>query len=213
MLQRERAAWLSGHLLIGIDEVGRGPLAGPVVAAAVCFPAQHRVIRGVRDSKQVPTHDERSTLVEKIRTRAVAWGLGAASVREIERINIRRATALAMRRALLRCRAALGDGVHAVIVIDGLRMPELGEEHDALVKGDSHCHTIAAASLLAKVARDRLMYALASRRPNYGWHTNVGYATSAHIAALREHGRTPHHRVMFCDTAMGQVELGLGARG
>lgn len=209
MLSHERLAWSTGHLLIGIDEVGRGPLAGPVVAAAVCFPVDHHAIRGVRDSKRVATHEERVTLVEKIRTRAVAFGLGAASVREIERINIRRATALAMRRALLRCRASLAGGVTSVIIIDGLRMPELAEDHQALVKGDSHCHTIAAASLIAKVARDRLMRALASRRPDYGWHTNVGYATTAHIEALRQHGRTPHHRVMFCDTALGQVEMEL----
>ena len=89
-----------------------------------------------------------------------------------------------------------------LVVIDGLRMPELDHDHEALVQGDGHCHAIAAASLIAKVARDRLMRALAERRPGYGWQTNVGYATQAHIAALRVHGRTPHHRELFCDTAM-----------
>jgi ribonuclease HII len=204
-LRHERAAWATGFLLIGIDEVGRGPLAGPVVAAAVCFPLQHRGIRGVRDSKTVPTHEERLELVVRIRREAVACGLGAASVREIDRDNIRRATALAMRRAMLRCQQLAG--VPARVVIDGLTMPELGHEHDALVKGDSLCHAIAAASLLAKVARDRLMHALDVRRPGYGWQTNVGYATRQHIAALHAHGRTPHHRSMFCDTAIGQREL------
>jgi ribonuclease HII len=206
-LRYERLAWASGNLLIGIDEVGRGPLAGPVVAAAVCFPVEHRGIRGVRDSKQVPDHDERSKLALRIRREALAFGLGAASVREIARDNIRRATALAMRRALVRCRARLAAGTTTQIVIDGLPMPELNEDHDALVRGDSHCHAIAAASLIAKVARDRLMRALATRRPGYGWQTNVGYATREHVAALRVQGLTPHHRVLFCDTALGQREL------
>ncbi len=114
---------------------------------------------------------------------------------------------MAMRRALRRCRARLAPDVSVVILIDGLRMPELHEDHEALVRGDSHCHAIAAASLLAKVARDRLMIALAARRPGYGWHTNVGYATPEHVAALRVHGLTPHHRTLFCDTALGQREL------
>jgi ribonuclease HII len=207
LLAHERLAWSSGQLLIGIDEVGRGPLAGPVVAAAVCFPRDHPGIRGVRDSKRVPDHAERARLTSEIRHEALAFGLGAASVREIARDNIRRATALAMRRALVRCRAGLDRNVATVVIIDGLRMPELHEDHEALVKGDARCHSIAAASLLAKVARDRLMHALASRRPDYGWHTNVGYATREHVAALRVHGRTPHHRILFCDTALGQREI------
>lgn len=206
-LRHERLAWASGHLLIGIDEVGRGPLAGPVVAAAVCFPLNHGGIRGVRDSKQVPDHDERARLARRIRREALAFGLGAASVREIARDNIRRATATAMRRALIRCRACLTPPTLTVILIDGLPMPELDAEHRALVQGDAHCHAIAAASLLAKVARDRLMVALATRRPGYGWHTNVGYATREHIAALRVRGLTPHHRTLFCDTALGHREL------
>jgi ribonuclease HII len=206
-LRHERLAWSAGHVLIGIDEVGRGPLAGPVMAAAVCFPDGHKGIRGVRDSKQVADHAERSDLAHKIRRQALAFGIGAASVREIARHNIRRATALAMRRALMRCRRGMGPHLTAVIVIDGLRMPELCEEHQALVQGDSHCHAIAAASLLAKVARDRLMHALAVRRPGYSWETNVGYATAAHVAALRVHGMTPHHRLLFCDTALGQREM------
>ena len=211
MLMHERLSWSQGSLLIGIDEVGRGPLAGPVVAAAVCFPIDHPGNAGVRDSKKVPKHEERVRLVQLIQSEALAWGLGAASVREIARDNIRRATALAMRRALQRCRAHLDDGVVTTIIVDGLRVPELQADHQALVKGDAHCHAIAAASLVAKVARDRLMQALAMRRPDYGWHTNVGYATQAHIAALRVHGRTPHHRELFCDTALGQVEMGLSS--
>ena len=207
LLAHERVAWSAGNLLIGIDEVGRGPLAGPVVAAAVCFPIDHPGIPGVRDSKRVPDQTMRRTLASQIQRDAVAFGLGAASVREIARINIRRATALAMRRALLRCRARLTCDVATIVVIDGLPMPELGELHQALVKGDAQCHAIAAASLLAKVARDRLMQALAARRPGYGWQTNVGYATREHIAALRVQGLTPHHRSRFCDTALGQREI------
>jgi ribonuclease HII len=208
LLHHERSAWASGHLLIGIDEAGRGPLAGPVVAAAVVFPANHRAIANVRDSKAVKTPGEREHLVAVIRREAVAWGLGAASVREIARHNIRVATAIAMRRALAHCRHGLGTTA-AAVCIDGLRMPELGVPHQAIVKGDAHCHAIAAASILAKVARDRLMVRLAVRRPGYGWETNAGYATRHHICALRERGLTPHHRVLFCNTALGQRELAL----
>ena len=207
LLAHERLAWSSGHLLVGIDEVGRGPLAGPVVAAAVCFPLDHPGIPGVRDSKRVPDHATRTALAREIRREALAFGLGAASVREIARDNIRRATALAMRRALLRCRAGLDRSATHIVIIDGFWLRELHEEHQALVKGDAQCHAIAAASLLAKVARDRLMHALATRRPGYGWQTNVGYATREHVAALRAQGRTPHHRALFCDTALGQREL------
>lgn len=208
LLDHERAAWATDRLLIGIDEVGRGPLAGPVVAAAVVFPSGHAPLDRVRDSKLVKDPAERALLVEAIRSAAVAWGLGAASVREIARHNIRVATAMAMRRALVRCRARLG-AASVVVCIDGLRMPELGEAHEAIVGGDARCHAIAAASILAKVARDRLMGRLAARRPGYGWETNAGYATRHHIDALRRQGLTPHHRTLFCDTALGQRELGL----
>src|ERR1019366_7133052 len=114
-------------------------------------------------SKKVSHEHERSQLAEQICVASLAWGLGAASVREIARLNIRRATALAMRRALDRCRARLEPGTSALIIVDGLPLPELHEAHQALVKGDVHCHAIAAASLVAKVARDRLMRALATR--------------------------------------------------
>ncbi len=176
LLRHERLAWSRDLLLIGIDEVGRGPLAGPVVAAAVVFPADHGAIDGVQDSKLVKDRGRREHLVEAITAGAMAWGLGAASVTEIARLNIRRATALAMRRALLRCRRRLG-AVEALVCLDGLPVPELGEPHEAVVKGDQQCHAIAAASLLAKVARDRLMQRLALRRPGYGWESNAGYGS------------------------------------
>jgi len=202
LLHHERSAWSSGFLLIGIDEVGRGPLAGPVVAAAVCFPAEHRAIKGVRDSKLVKNADEREMLALQIRRQACAWGLGAASVREIATINIRRATALAMRRALMRCRRKLPLSAPVRVCVDGLPVPELCEEHQALVKGDACCHAIAAAAILAKCARDRLMHSLATRRPGYGWETNVGYGTEFHVSALQALGMTPHHRLLFCETAL-----------
>lgn len=207
LLAHERSAWSSGFLLIGIDEVGRGPLAGPVVAAAVCFPFHHKGIRGVRDSKLVKNPAEREALATRIRAQASAWGLGAASVREIATLNIRRATALAMRRALMRCRRSLPLEAPVRLCVDGLPVPELGEEHQALVQGDACCHAIAAAAIIAKCARDRLMHSLATRRPGYGWETNVGYGSEFHVNALRALGMTPHHRTMFCETALGQLDL------
>ncbi len=209
ILRYERQAWRAGAILIGIDEVGRGPLAGPVVAAAVCFPRRHRGIEGVRDSKQVKDAARRVELVEAIRREALAWGLGAASVREIGRHNIRRATVLAMRRAIGRCRRGIPADMTVRLLVDGTPLPELAEPHDALPHGDALCHAVAAASLLAKVARDHVMHALAVRRPGYGWEHNVGYGTAEHLAALRAMGLTPHHRTLFCSTAIAQEELAL----
>ena len=207
LLSHERLAWQRGFLLIGVDEVGRGPLAGPVVAAACCFPIGHPGIVGVRDSKTVKRPAEREALARAIMSEALCWGLGAASVREIATHNIRRATALAMRRAVLRCQRQLSSGMKALLLVDGLPVPELGQPHQSLVKGDAHCHAIAAAALLAKVARDRLMVSLSRRRPGYGWESNVGYGSAVHIAALRTLGLTPHHRAQFCATATSQRSL------
>jgi ribonuclease HII len=207
LLHHEQLAWSQGRLLIGIDEVGRGPLAGPVVAAAVCFPAHHAAIPGVQDSKQVKDPARRVELAAAIRAQALAWGLGAASVREIARHNIRVATAIAMRRAIRRCRDRGVAALAVHLVVDGLPVPELAEPHEALVQGDAQCHAIAAASLLAKVSRDLLMRRLAGRHSGYGWETNVGYATEAHLAALRAQGLTAHHRIQFCRTALGQADL------
>lgn len=196
-LTRERAAWAEAQLLIGVDEVGRGPLAGPVVAAAVIFPAGCRAVRGVRDSKTLPPL-RREALAIRIRAHALRIAIGAASVREIDRVNIRVATALAMRRAVLRVIAGLSD-YH--IIIDGLPLPELGLPHDALVDGDAHCHSIAAAGIVAKTVRDGLMHRLALRYPGYGWETNVGYGTLEHQDGLRCHGATRHHRQSFAPVA------------
>jgi len=211
-LRRERLAWAERRLLVGVDEAGRGPLAGPVVAAAVVFPANAPRIRGVADSKTV-TINRREQLALKIRARAMCFGVGAASCREIDRVNIRVATALAMRRAVvavLRAMAAYqrtGDpGMRGsgdptapcyTILIDGLPFPELGYPHEALVDGDARCFSIAAASIVAKTVRDRLMRGLAARHPAYGWDSNVGYGTPEHLAGLASVGPTRHHRMTF----------------
>jgi ribonuclease HII len=207
-LERERLAWTERRLLVGVDEVGRGPLAGPVVAAAVIFPPGFKRIPGVRDSKILPG-ERREELALLIRTRAIRLGVGAASCREIDRINIRVASALAMRRALRRAlgirSASVGMTESHVIIIDGLPLPELGYPHEALVDGDALCYSIAAASIVAKTVRDRLMRCLAARHPGYGWHTNVGYSTQEHLIGISTIGVTRHHRLSFAP--MAQHEL------
>ncbi|HEX3276653.1 MAG TPA: ribonuclease HII [Gemmatimonadales bacterium] len=196
-LQRERAAWADAALLVGVDEAGRGPLAGPVVAAAVVFPAECRAVRGLRDSKVLPAKVRR-VLAERIRARALGFAVGAASCHEIDRLNIRVASALAMRRAIAALvRSPAVQGRCYRILIDGLPLPEVGYPHEALVDGDARCQSIAAAAILAKTIRDRLMERLAVRHPGYGWHTNMGYGTEEHHAGLRAHGPTRHHRFTF----------------
>ena len=187
------------RLIAGVDEVGRGPLAGPVVACAVIMPPDAPAIRGVADSKQLSAR-ERERLAPLIRARAVSCALGAASVREIERLNIAGATALAIRRAVVRLGVA-GD----LVLLDGLPMKQLerlGVLHLAVVDGDARCYSIACASIVAKVTRDRLLAALDPRYPAYGWARNAGYGTRHHIAALRDTGPSPHHRPSFCATAL-----------
>ena len=181
-----------GPLLAGVDEVGRGPIAGPVVACAVIMPADTRAIAGVDDSKRL-THAQRVRLAVKIRERAVAFAIGAASVREIERINIYQASALAMQRALGRLKVTPDH-----VVIDGRPMRTLAIPHTAVVHGDARCFSIACASILAKVTRDLLMTRLGVRYPHYIWDHNAGYTTREHVAGLAAHGITPHHRKSFC---------------
>ena len=211
-ITRERLAWESGRLLIGVDEVGRGPLAGPVVAAAVAFPPHAGRILRLRDSK-VLTARRRDALAAVIERRAAVVGVGAASVKVIDRVNIRVATAIAMRRALSR---ALGlrrgerlDGRHfrIAVVIDGLPLPEIGMEHQAVVDGDALCYSIAAAGVVAKVVRDRLMQRLARRHPGYGWETNMGYGTPDHLAAIDLTGPCIHHRRSFAPVAQTSLAL------
>ena len=180
-----------GPLLAGVDEVGRGPLAGPVVACAVIMPPDKRAIAGVDDSKRV-VESERNRLAKKIRDTALAIGVGAASVREIDTYNIYHASTRAIRRALDR----LPQRPHHVL-IDGKAIRTLGIEHTAVVHGDARCYAIACASIVAKVIRDHLMRRLARRYPAYGWEHNCGYATLEHIAVIDALGGTPHHRTSF----------------
>lgn len=180
-----------GPLLAGVDEVGRGPLAGPVVACAVVMPPDARAIRGVDDSKRLPA-ELRERLAERILERALAVGIGAASVREIDTINIYHAAVLSMRRALARLRVRPDH-----VLVDGNPIRSLGAQHTAVVGGDACCHSIACASIVAKVTRDRLMRALAARHPHYRWETNAGYGTADHHAGLAGFGVTRHHRRSF----------------
>jgi len=214
-LAREKAAWSERVLLVGVDEVGRGPLAGPVVAAAVAFPAWAAPVRGVRDSKTLSAR-QRAELVPRIRRAAVTLAVAAASVREIDRLNIRRATALAMRRAVARAVRGLAGPAGAPasdvsgfrVLLDGQPMPECGFAHEALVDGDALCYTVAAAGILAKEVRDTLMHRLAARYPDFGWDSNAGYGTDQHCRAIAAHGLTPHHRRSF--TPVSQLSLPLG---
>ena len=189
-LERELRAQ-HGPLIAGVDEVGRGPLAGPVVACAVIMPPDRRAMPGVDDSKRL-TARARARLAGRIRERAVAVALGAASVREIDTINIYHATVRAVQRALSRLPVAPDH-----VLIDGRQMRSLPVPHTAVVGGDACCFSIACASIVAKVTRDRLMTALARRHPAYRWERNVGYGTPDHLAGLAAHGITPHHRRSF----------------
>jgi ribonuclease HII len=207
-LQRERVAWAGEQLLVGVDEAGRGPLAGPVVAAAVVFPPGATAVRGLRDSKTLLPAVRRK-LAERIRQRVLGFGIGAASCREIDRLNIRVATALAMRRAIdhLFRQGRIVATRPYYILIDGLPLPEIGYPHQALVDGDARCHSVSAAAILAKTVRDRLMQRLAPRYPGYGWETNVGYGTPEHQESLRLHGPTCHHRFTFAPIAQHELAL------
>ena len=188
----ERELRSAGRLLVaGVDEVGRGPLAGPVVACAIVMRPDAPLIRGVADSKVIRA-ELRVSLAEKIATRAICIAIGAASVREIDALNIYHATVLAMRRALGRLRV-----VPDHVIIDGRPIRSLEIAHTAIVDGDANCYSIACASIIAKVTRDRLMTSLARRYPQYLWERNAGYGTRAHLTALAEAGVTVHHRKTF----------------
>lgn len=187
-------------LIAGVDEVGRGPLAGPVVACAIIMPPHRRAIAGVDDSKRLPA-PERERLAARIRMEALAVSVAAASVREIDALNIYQATTLAMRRALRRLRL-----VPQHVLIDGKPIRALEIPHTAVVAGDARCYSIACASIVAKVLRDDLMRRLGRRYPVYGWDQNAGYGTPAHIASLDAAGATPHHRTSF---RVRQLEMDL----
>ena len=176
-------------------------MAGPVVAAAVVLPVNCRPIPKLNDSK-VLSAEQRDALVPVIQRVALAIGVGAASVHEIDRMNIRRASILAMQRAL--ARLSLEPDY---ILIDGLPVPELDRPHEAIVDGDARCQSIAAASVIAKTVRDRLMQRLGPRHPHYRWEENKGYCTADHLGALEAFGPTPHHRRSF--EPVSQLRLAL----
>lgn len=190
-LEFENKAIANGYKAVcGVDEAGRGPLAGPVCAAAVILP-EGVVIDGVNDSKKL-TEKKREALFDVIREQALAYSIAYATVDEIEKINILNATMLAMRRAV--------DGLSVkadYAMIDGNKIPELNIDAECIVKGDARSMSIACASILAKVSRDRLLYKYAEEYPMYGFDKHKGYGTKAHREAILEYGPCPYHRKSF----------------
>jgi ribonuclease HII len=183
----------SGAVICGVDEAGRGPLAGPVVACAAILPLtglSTRLLGALDDSKRLSA-EVREALAEKLRVKAI-WALGEASVEEIDRFNLLRATFMAMRRAFESLPVQ-----PAAALIDGNMKPGLPCAETTVVEGDHLSYSIAAASSLAKVARDKMMRELPCAHPRYGWERNVGYGTKEHLAAIDLHGVTPHHRTSF----------------
>lgn len=193
------------HFVAGVDEVGRGALCGPVVAAAVIFKRRPK-LWGVRDSKQL-TAVQREKLLPRILRCAVSFGIGIISAEEIDRINIYQASLKAMRAAV--------QQLHPVpdfIVLDGMPVKGLSIPHLSVVKGDAKCFSIAAASIIAKVTRDHLMLSYDAMYPQYGWARNKGYSAKSHFAALREHGKTAFHRNSF-HPCFEEKQLGLLGAG
>jgi ribonuclease HII len=186
--------WDVVGLVAGVDEAGRGPLAGPVVAAAVILD-ERRPIAGLADSKKL-TALQRDRLFDEIRAKALCCSVAQASVAEIDAINILQATLLAMRRAV--------DGLRlkpAKVLVDGNRLPHLDVLAEAIVKGDDKVACISAASILAKVTRDRMLVTLDALHPEYGFAAHKGYGTAAHLRALQQFGALPEHRRSFAPVA------------
>ena len=194
--QTDRIAfdWDRAGLIAGVDEAGRGPLAGPVVAAAVILDARHP-IEGLADSKTL-TAARREKLFAQICARSLCCSIASASVEEIDRLNILQATMLAMRRAVLGLRLT-----PIKVLVDGNRLPILEVSAEAIVRGDALIPAISAASILAKVHRDRWCTELHIQFPQYGFAAHKGYGTEQHMAALREHGACPEHRRSFAPVA------------
>ncbi|MBS0546613.1 MAG: ribonuclease HII [Proteobacteria bacterium] len=194
--------------IAGIDEVGRGPLAGPVMAAVAVIDrtaARRRLLKLIDDSKKLELEDREAAYEAMIASGIVQFALGEASVEEIDRINILQATFLAMRRAL----QALADRPHVVLIDGNQKPPELGCRAEMIVGGDAVSYSIAAASIFAKVTRDRYMSQLAEQFPGYGWHTNRGYSSREHLAALGRLGPTPHHRRSFAPVRESTLAFGM----
>lgn len=187
----EARARASGFTCIaGLDEAGRGPLAGPVVAAAVVLP-DGLLVPGLTDSKQVP-EQERERLFDVIRKQAICFGIGVVDEQTIDEVNILQATIIAMERAL----APLNPRPD-YLLLDAITLPRIALPQNPLIKGDSRSHSISAASILAKVARDRLMLELHEKYPQYNFRKHKGYGTNEHLALLREHGPCDAHRKTF----------------
>lgn len=186
--------WHPPGLVAGVDEAGRGPLAGPVVAAAVILDDLHP-IAGLADSKKL-TPARREKLYDEIRAKALCFCIAEASVEEIDRLNILQATMLAMRRAVMGLRLK-----PVMVLVDGNRLPVLDVPAEAIVKGDALVPSISAASILAKVHRDRWCVQVHEEFPQYGFAGHKGYGTAVHMAALREHGACVHHRRSFAPVA------------
>lgn len=209
MLRHEQEAWQAGFRHVaGVDEAGRGPLAGPVVAAAVVFDKDFleaeadRSLAGLTDSKKLPAARREFFFAQITACAQARVGVGAASVEEIERLNILHATHLAMARALAQL-APLPE----LALVDGLPVKGLPVPHRAIVGGDAASLSIAAASVIAKVTRDRWMATLAAEYPAYGFERHKGYGTPEHLAALRRHGPCPAHRKGFAPVAQLTLEL------
>ncbi len=186
--------WHPPGLVAGVDEAGRGPLAGPVVAAAVILDDQRPIV-GLADSKKL-SPARREALFDEIRAHALCFSIAEACVEEIDRLNILQATLLAMRRAVQGLRLK-----PVMVLVDGNRLPVLDVPAEAIVKGDARVQAISAASILAKVHRDRWCAQLHERYPQYGFAGHKGYGTAAHMAALRAHGACPEHRRTFAPVA------------
>ena len=201
-MQEEAAAYADGwHSVCGIDEAGRGPLAGPVVAAAVVLPMGYELPE-LNDSKKLSTVQREKLYTLLMQDDAVRKCVAFASVEEIDRLNILRATHLAMRRA--------AEGLSPQVefcLIDGLPVRDFPLPSRALVKGDARCLSIAAASVLAKVTRDHAMTELHREYPHYGWDHNAGYGTREHRTAIQQYGSTPHHRRSFAPIAQAELPL------
>jgi ribonuclease HII len=201
--QFEYAARARGFTLVGgIDEVGRGPLAGPVVAACVVAD-KPLLIKGLNDSKQVRP-ELRAEIAERVKVSAIAWSVGVAGVGEIDRLNIYWASVLAMERAI----ESLGCEIHYLIT-DAVRIRSFSGPQEPLVRGDARCAVVAAASIVAKVHRDALLVELDRADPRYGFALHKGYATPLHLEALREHGPSVHHRANWARVRDAQLSLGL----
>lgn len=202
-MQYEKNALAEGHSRVcGIDEAGRGPLAGPVVAAAVILPPDFE-LPGLTDSKQLSVRKRESLFEQLMQSPDVLKGIAQATVEEIDRLNILRATHLAMARA-----AQSICPSPDFCLIDGLPVPGFPIDSRSIVKGDAHCLSIAAASVLAKVTRDRIMRELHEQFPQYGWDHNAGYGTAQHVRAIEKYGITPHHRRSFAPVAQATLPLG-----